>query len=363
MRVLHTSDWHLGNKFFGYDRDDEFELVLDFIIKTIKKEKIDVLLIAGDIFDVYYPPQNALKMYYNFLIKAKKYLKHIFIIAGNHDSISTLSAPKEILDALDIKVISGDEEIEEMIVSIDEVDFLLVPFLREVILRNRYGSDNLTENISNFYKEIISKSKNKKILTGHLTAINSKRSGSEKEIYIGKIEGVSADIFDGADYVALGHLHRYQEIKKNVVYSGSILKMSFDENDDKKLVIIDTDDFSYKFIDIPIFREIKTINGTKEEINKELEELNKKSHLKAFVELVFDEAIDNTEVEELKKEFNNIEIIKYSYKKESREIDFEKTIKDISINAVFEEIFKDSSNYEELKNEFRQILEGLEDED
>ncbi|EDM23142.1 metallophosphoesterase family protein [Caminibacter mediatlanticus] len=361
MKVLHTSDWHLGNKFFGYDRDDEFELVLDFIIKTIKKEKVDVLLIAGDIFDVYYPSQSALKVYYSFLMKVKPYLKHIFIIAGNHDSISTLSAPKDILNALDIKVISGDENVEDMIVNVGDVDFLLVPYLREILLREKYKNDNLIENITHFYKEIISKSNNKKILTGHLTALNSKKSGSEKDIYIGKIEGVSAEIFDGADYVGLGHLHRYQEIKKNVVYSGSILKMSFDENDDKKLVIIDTDDFSKKVVDIPIFRQIKTISGDKKTIKNELEKINL-SKLKAFVELIFDETIDNTEVEELKKEFDNIEIIKYSYKKESKEINFEKTIKDISINAIFEEIFKDSINFEELKDEFMQILEGLEDE-
>ncbi|MDQ7032338.1 MAG: exonuclease subunit SbcD [Desulfonauticus sp.] len=357
MKILHTSDWHLGHKFYGYDRSEEFRLVLDYLLEVIQNRQIDILLVTGDIFDAYYPPQEALRLYYSFLVQAKNYLKNIYILAGNHDSISNLSAPKDLLDVLDIKIISGNEDVEDLIVEFDDFSLILVPYLREFILRELYNNENLLENLSKIYQELISKTNKKKIVTGHLTVLNSKKSQSEQELYIGKLEGVSPEIFYGADYVALGHLHRCQHISPSIVYSGSILKLSFDENDDKKLLILDTDDFSLEYVNIPQFRIIKSLEGNKEQIKHSLDYINARTQLPAFVEILLTENISRAEIEDLKDEFKNVRIVRYNYKTQVSEVNYEKNVKKITPLYIFEELFQNRDDYAALKKEFEAILD------
>ncbi|MEB2332384.1 MAG: exonuclease subunit SbcD, partial [Nitrosomonas sp.] len=105
MKILHTSDWHIGKTLYGRKRYDEFEAFFSWLVETIEQEQVDVLLIAGDIFDTSTPGNRSQQLYYRFLHRvAASTCRHVVIIAGNHDSPSFLSAPRELLRALDVHV-------------------------------------------------------------------------------------------------------------------------------------------------------------------------------------------------------------------------------------------------------------------
>jgi len=107
MKILHTSDWHLGQKFLSKDRIDEHQSALDWLRQTIIEQEIDVLLVSGDIFDIGNPPSYARHLYYRFLTSLQgTYCRHVVITGGNHDSPSMLNAPKELLEILNVYVVS-----------------------------------------------------------------------------------------------------------------------------------------------------------------------------------------------------------------------------------------------------------------
>ncbi|MEM1123432.1 MAG: exonuclease subunit SbcD, partial [Bacteroidota bacterium] len=120
MKILHTSDWHLGQRFLSNDRREEHQLALDWLRKTIEKEAIDLLIVAGDIFDISNPPSSARTMYYRFLADLRATnCRHIIIVGGNHDSPSMLNAPKEILEMLNVHVVgAATEKMEDTIIEL-----------------------------------------------------------------------------------------------------------------------------------------------------------------------------------------------------------------------------------------------------
>ena len=121
MKILHTSDWHIGRNLYGRKRYEEFEAFLAWMVETIEREKIDVLLVAGDIFDTTTPSNRAQGLYYRFLNRvAASACRHVVVTAGNHDSPSFLDAPKELLEALNVHVIgSVAENLEEEVLVLD----------------------------------------------------------------------------------------------------------------------------------------------------------------------------------------------------------------------------------------------------
>jgi exonuclease SbcD len=366
MKILHTSDWHLGHKFNGFDRSEEFKLTLDWMRSFIEQEKIDILIISGDIFDVYYPSQEVLKDYYNFLSSLKNLLKKIIIIAGNHDSIHTLSAPKEILKYLDIEIISGNEDeinnMDNFIININkELSIIAVPFLREAILNKKFSNKNLQEAIYDFYQTLFKKTKKRIITTGHFTVTGGKLTGDEKEIYIGNIETTSKDVFKGAEYVALGHLHKYQEIDKNIVYSGSLLSMNFNDNEIKKVVVYDTDEKEYKAFNIPKYRDILKFKGKKEEIENDIKNYHPKK-LEGFLEIEINENITKNEIETLKNLAKNNGLNLISVKVPVKENIKKRTNKNVSLLEIFENEFKDEKNFDELKKVFENLLKEIQNE-
>ncbi|KAA9340529.1 exonuclease SbcCD subunit D C-terminal domain-containing protein [Adhaeribacter soli] len=262
MRVLHTSDWHLGKRLLQHERTLEHQHFLDWLLETIKSEKVDALIVAGDVFDTGTPSNTALKQYYDFL--RELYLtgcKHVIITGGNHDSISTLNAPKELLKYFNIHVIGGvPANLEEEIIPLEdktgEVQLVVcaVPFLRDKDVRLSIAGETAEEReqrikdgICNHYKELVPYIKAYKtegipvLATGHLFAAGSSTSDSEKEIHVGNLGQIYGDQFPVEfDYVALGHLHRPQFVGgfKHVRYSGSPIPLSFSENDDRKIVLL-----------------------------------------------------------------------------------------------------------------------------
>lgn len=298
MRVLHTSDWHLGQRLVNLERSEEHEHFLDWLLKTIEREQVEVLLMSGDVFDNGSPSNTALKLYYNFLRQVcGTCCRHIIITGGNHDSISTLNAPKELLEYFNIRVIGGAsanplDELIELHCDKGELRLVVcaVPFLRDKDIRLSMPGESFEEREQRIKKGIASHYdafvphllpyKNQKIpvvAMGHLFAAGGSASESEKEIHVGNLGQIGADQFPKTfDYVALGHLHRPQQVNKthHIRYSGSPIPLSFSEVSDTKVIfILDFKDGcldGLREIEIPCCRKLVRFKGSLEKVLAQL---------------------------------------------------------------------------------------------
>lgn len=328
MRFLHTSDWHLGQKFLHQDRTQEHQLALDWLVQTIDDQKIDCLIIAGDIFDIGNPPNYARRMYYRFLTRLlDTCCQHIIIIGGNHDSPAMLNAPKELLEALNMHVIGTttgnlEDEIIELKDEKEELKAVIaaIPFLRDKDLRSSIsgetGNDRIKAiraGIRTHYEEIgvaieqYQAAKVPLLAVGHLYVKGSYAAEERANIYIGDKENIEAAQFpDLFDYVALGHIHRAQAFKgyEKVQYSGSLIPLSFSETKDEKVVkIVELKESQLKIQDIivPQFRRLKTIKMEFEVVKKRLLKLHEdyKDELEVWVDIVVtdEKSVPNLDLE------------------------------------------------------------------
>ena len=319
MKILHTSDWHLGQKLTGRDRDEEHRLALDWLADFIGQEKVDVLVVAGDVFDIHNPPNSARELYYRFLRKLiQSRVRHVVIIGGNHDSPNMLEAPKELLQLLGIHVVgaaTGDvsDEIIELKDAEGKVELVVaaVPFLRDQDLRKAFEGETtieryerIREAIRAHYEEVAAAIREKYgteipvIATGHLYATGASSSAKQDNIYLGNLENIAAEDFPEIfEYVALGHIHRPQAVGgiEHIRYCGSLIPLNFSETKDDKLVVLaELENGKLKAIKeqtLPVFRRLKTIEGDLEYIKKRLSQLDKdyRDGLSPWVELVVDE--------------------------------------------------------------------------
>ena len=253
ISILHTSDWHLGQTFFGYDRYKEHQDFLEWLKVTLIKEEIDVLLLSGDVFDVSNPSAQSQKQFYQFIQEATSVLPQLQLVitAGNHDSPSRLEAPIPILSDRKVvikgvvKKLEGEIDYDDLIVPLynskNKISAfcLAVPFLRQGDYPRVDANNPYAAGVRKLYEELIKRSSELKsddigvVAMGHLQALGSEiaeRDYSEKTI-IGGLECVSPDLFSNLNYTALGHIHKAQRLSKmeHVRYSGSPLPMSFAE--------------------------------------------------------------------------------------------------------------------------------------
>lgn len=298
MKLLHTSDWHLGRTLYGKQRYHEFSLFLDWLLETIKKEEIDLLLVAGDIFDTTTPGTKAQELYYSFLCNvAATNCKNIIITSGNHDSPTFLSAPKDILKHLNIIIVASVcNKDDEVIDILDENSNLIaiicaVPYLRDRDIRvvnPGEGLDdkslNLVKSITEHYKDVCDFANNKTdinvpiIAMGHLFVTGGKTLADDgvRELYVGNLAHIGMEIFPSyLDYVALGHLHVPQKVGDSdyIRYCGSPIPMGFGEANQKKKVIVvefSSGERSISEIHVPSFQSLVRIAGNREKILLEI---------------------------------------------------------------------------------------------
>ncbi|PSV22839.1 exonuclease sbcCD subunit D [Photobacterium leiognathi subsp. mandapamensis] len=278
MKIIHTSDWHLGHQLHGYNREYEHQAFLDWLADELETQQADALLVAGDIFDTANPPASSWRMLYRFLAKVSKTLPNldVVMIGGNHDSPSKLDAPHELLKAFDLHMVGGihrlDDgtlDVERMLVSITNKDqqtaayVLAVPFLRSADLR----TDNLDENddrlikgVEVLYGEMTQAARTllapeqAMIGMGHAYMASGQLSEmSERRVLGGNQHALPASIFaDDMSYVALGHLHLAQKVakKEHVRYSGSPIPLSMSERNYKhQILAVEFDGSDVKAID------------------------------------------------------------------------------------------------------------------
>ena len=321
MKVLHTSDWHLGRTLYGRKRYDEFEAFLAWLIEIIDRERIDILLVAGDVFDTTTPSNKAQEQYYKFLCRvAASNCRHVVVIAGNHDSPSFLSAPKELLKVLNVHVVGAiNESVEDEVIVLHRQDkpeaiVCAVPYLRDKDIRTVEAGETIDDKnaklvtgLKKHYSDVCEVAEQVRsniseehdisipiVGMGHLFASGGRTVDGDgvRELYVGSLAHVGADIFPPLlDYVALGHLHVPQVVSGNEIirYSGSPIPMGYGEAKQQKIVLIvefDGKRPSVEIHNVPCFQKLVRIVGSLDEIHEELERL-KRDDSEAWLEIEF----------------------------------------------------------------------------
>jgi exonuclease SbcD len=303
-RIVHTADWHLGARLIDCDRADEHRAFLDWFLARLGELQPNLLIVAGDIFDSANPPQEALKLYYSFLGRLSGVTKcQTLILGGNHDSPATLHAPRDVLQALDVRVIAAPpENPADALLELEDAIVCAVPFLRERDIRTAapgQTSDEISATIragiDKHYRSIHAVARaiagsRLIVATGHLTAVGSQTSPSERAIHVGNLGAVDAACFDGFAYTALGHIHRPQSVGANdcVRYAGSPIPLSFAEADcPKEFRVIDIDGarITQHAITIPLFRPLLRITTTTASLKQDLRSIAVDTSLTPWVEL------------------------------------------------------------------------------
>jgi exonuclease SbcD len=285
MRILHTSDWHLGKRLFKLDRTPEHEQFLNWLLGTLIEENIDVLLIAGDIFDTPTPPHQSLEVFYNFLHRISVETKtETMIIAGNHDSGLLLEAPSKILAPHRVKVWGKlSEKPEDHWMTVGNVELCAIPFFRSYELLPQGEGDALAALKKYLVKE---KTLPQVLMLHHLAGV-FEAAGSEQVISLSGVDSIPNEVLKTFDYVALGHIHKPQKIGPQSYYSGSPIPLRFSETAKKSVVIIDEKDgvLTSQIKPIPVFRELFIVKTNDKDYKADIQKLNPTSDLKPMVEI------------------------------------------------------------------------------
>lgn len=374
MRVLHTSDWHIGRTLYGKKRYEEFEAFLTWLVETIQQNEIDALLVAGDVFDTSAPSNRAQELYYRFLCRvAASSCRHVVVVAGNHDSPSFLNAPKELLKALDVHVVGSSAESpeDEVLVlrngqDVPELIVCAVPYLRDRDIRVAEAGESiedkerkLIEGIRNHYSTVAALAEQRRkelgvdipiIGTGHLFTAGGQTVEGDgvRELYVGSLAHVTAGIFPACfNYVALGHLHVPQKVNGSEIirYSGSPLPMGFGEAKQQKSICqieFQSTNASVQLIDVPIFQKLERVKGGWDGISSRILELSAMDY-QGWLEVIYegdevigdlrerlDAAISGTQMEILRIKNNRI------IGRVLAQIHEEETLDDLNVNDVFE---------------------------
>ena len=293
MKIIHTADWHIGQRLHERSRLDEHTQFLDWLLETIHKRQVDLLLVSGDIFDTSLPSAEATNLYYRFLYRLFKETEaHAVITAGNHDSARHLEAPQAFLKMGRIYVVGLSSEAAECVFPFPPHNPRLmvaaVPYVSETELPHvSYEteiekSERYRERLKSFYTHCVSvmPAELPKILMGHLFVQGGTETDSERNIQIGGATAIHASDFpEGVNYVALGHLHRPQTINGTaypIRYSGSPIPLRFNEiGYSKKVYFLElSDDGSLvqdEGIEVPVFRELATLEGDEKDIRWQAE--------------------------------------------------------------------------------------------
>lgn len=338
MRILHTSDWHLGKKLKDHDRSEEFRKFLAWLECVIESEKPDALIVSGDIFDTRIPSVEAQEMYYKFLANvAGESCRNVIITAGNHDSAPFIDAPAGIMGRCNVHVIGRPCE-GEIITLKDENDrpeaiVCAVPFLHDRDVRTVKDDDTPSDiereiraGIMSHYAEKFRQARELRgdmnipiIATGHLFLEAGRTQAGEGEhaLYVGTAIKVGTDIFpEDIAYTALGHLHSPQRVgRDNIRYSGSPIALSFGEwGTDKTVSIVDFDGRNFagvREIKIPVWQKMERISGDMAEIEQKLRGLAGDESVWAEVTYTGTEAPGNLQdkLTEILKVYPNVEVL------------------------------------------------------
>jgi len=318
-RILHTSDWHLGVSLDTVSREPDHSLFLDWLATTLTERKVDVLIIAGDIFDQAVPSSEAQRLYYRFLHRvAPSCVRQVVVIGGNHDSATRLEAPEALLGAFAVHVVGGlgssaEDSLDRHVVPVrnaaGEVEsvILAIPYVHEYRVGVRAAfSDNvdlgklLRDGFSSLYTRVVDRAlalygNVPLVATGHMACLGSERGDAPIDLHlIGTLGALPPSIFDPRlQYVALGHIHRgFRVGSSRAWYSGTPIPLNAKESQTpRRVLLVDTQageaaEPLVESLQVPEFRQILALDGTPEELTVQLRKLTWSTPLPPLVQVV-----------------------------------------------------------------------------
>ncbi|MEP9317093.1 exonuclease subunit SbcD [Pseudomonas sp. LABIM340] len=299
MRILHTSDWHLGQHFMGKSREAEHQAFCAWLVEQVREQAVDAVIIAGDVFDTGAPPSYAREQYNRFIVELRSTGARLVVLGGNHDSVAMLEESRDLLACLDTQVIAAvGTDLDRQLLVLPQHDgqpgaiLCAIPFIRpRDVLTSQAGQSAqdkqlaLQQAIQMHYRELFERAEAQRaalgrhlpiIATGHLTTVGASASESVREIYVGTLEAFPTSAFPAADYIALGHIHRPQKVGglEHIRYCGSPIALSFDEaTQGKEVLLVDLDDGGLRSVTalpVPRFQPLKSVSGSLAELPAEL---------------------------------------------------------------------------------------------
>lgn len=291
MRILHTSDWHLGQHFMGRSRQAEHQALIDWLLQQVQQQAVDAVLLTGDIFDTGAPPSYARELYNQLVVRLHDAHCRLILLGGNHDSVATLEESRPLLAYLGCTVIPAvQEDLSRQLITLHDAAgnpaalLCAVPFIRaRDVLQSQAGQSaeekqlGLQQAIAAHYQALYQLARAHCeaqglqlpiLASGHLTTVGASSSESVRDIYVGALDAFPTNAFPPFDYIALGHIHRPQLVggHAHIRYSGSPLPLSFDElGQDKQMLLIETGasaELNITALPVPCFQPLASLRGT-----------------------------------------------------------------------------------------------------
>ncbi|MBO5412644.1 MAG: exonuclease subunit SbcD [Clostridia bacterium] len=262
MKILHTSDWHIGKRLMGRERLDEQAEVFDEIVRICDEENVELVLLAGDVFDTYTPSADAEALFFHAVKRLSGENRAVLLISGNHDDGVRLSAVKPLAEEYGIYIV-GNDRLPLLTCAVDarprpirsgkgfaefenrigeRVFVSTLPYPNEARFKEEKSDLPYVERMQRWMQECADGNENHlpSVFMAHLFALGGEVSDGEREIDLGGARAIPVDAFPKSDYVALGHLHKKQRMGKgHCYYSGSPLQYAFDERADKSVKVFD----------------------------------------------------------------------------------------------------------------------------
>lgn len=306
MRILHTSDWHLGQYFMGQSREAEHQHLIDWLLEQVVLHQVDAVVLAGDIFDTGAPPSYARALYNQLIVRLHQARVALLLLAGNHDSVSVLGESTELLAQLGTQVVSttmADEAARHVLTlplrshpTQPGCIVCALPFIRPRDVQSSRAGESANDKqrqlqnaIQNTYAQVFAHAQQLQqqhqqttglrlpiVATGHLTTVGASSNESVREIYVGSLEAFPTAAFPPADYIALGHIHQPQKVGglEHIRYCGSPIALGFDEaRQTKQVLLVDMNDtglVAVHTLPVPVLQVLQSVSGTLDSLPAQL---------------------------------------------------------------------------------------------
>ncbi len=368
MKLAHISDLHLGKTLNEFSLIEDQKYILNQIIEICKKQKIDILLIAGDVYDKSVASIEGIKLFETFLKNLVDSKIKVCVISGNHDSSERLTFGADFMTSSGIffsRPYTGKVESLTFSDAFGELNIYLLPFIRLYEVKHFHPDENINsydDAVSCAIKNMNVDFSKRNIIMCHQNILNAEHCESEEAV-IGGLDAISANVFDGFDYVALGHIHKQQKIKDNIYYCGTPLKYSVSErNDDKSILIIELNEkqnINITSEKLTPLKDVREISGKFEEIieNSKNDPYNKNDYI-SIVLNDENEVLDVLSV--LRRVYPNVLSMKYQKETLHSQTLAEETVVE-NLNKpldLFEEFYKQRVG-NPLTDEQKKIMSAL----
>jgi exonuclease SbcD len=355
MKLLHTSDWHLGKTIHEHSLLEDQRYALSQILEIVERDPHDAMIIAGDVYDRSIPPAEAVRLFSDFIKRLRDLTRMpVLIIPGNHDSSARLSYLSEIITMAHIHIRTDTGRVQEPVnleTHDGPVNFFLIPFLSPSAYDvHAEREDREERSHERVVREAVERVKEKRsdsnlnILVGHLFTRGGVTSDSERR-FVGTTGEVDASVLEGFDYVALGHLHRPQSSVQHIHYPGSLLKYSFSETDDKKRLLsvqVDKGACEVKPVHLKPLFDMARLRGTMDRL---MEDGEYEAYEDRYLEVeLTDRGYPINPLKELKRRFRNILSVRMSATEEE--------------SGGFIQVFRESTDIEEDFTRFHRYIHG-----